>query len=116
MKKILLLLSIISLFTVGCSSDNNQGKIDIRGKVTSINIDGDNSTLLVEGKLEDDTNYDEAYVNITKDTKIQKYDMDNSFDYSELELGFIVEVTFKGSVKETSPVQGTAQTLKIISE
>lgn len=116
MKKILVLISIMSLLTVGCSSNNNNDKIDIRGKVTSINIDGDNATLLVEGKLEDDTNYDEAYVNITKDTKVQKYDLDDSFDFSELELGFIVEVVFKDAIKETSPVQGTAKVLKIISE
>ncbi|WP_042273907.1 DUF3221 domain-containing protein [[Clostridium] dakarense] len=118
MKKLLMLISIISLFTVGCTSNNSneKGKIDIRGKVTSINIDGDNSTILVEGKLEDDTNYDEAYITITKDTKIQKYDMDDSFNSSELELGFIVEVIFEGPVKETSPAQGTAKVLKIISE
>lgn len=116
MKKILILISMMSLLTVGCSSDNNQDKIDIRGKVTSMNIDGDNATILVEGKFEDDTNYDEAYVTVTKDTKVKKYDLDDSFNSSELELGFIVEVTFDGPVKETSPVQGTAKVLKIISE
>lgn len=117
MKKLLVLVFIISFFTFGCTSNNNnKDKIDIRGKITSINIDGDNATILVEGKLEDDTNYDEAYVTINKYTKVQKYDMDDSFNSTELELGFIVEVKFESSVKETSPVQGTAQVLKIISE
>lgn len=116
MKKFLILIFLIPLISVGCTSNNTGEKIGIRGKITSMNIDGESATILIEGKLEEDTTYNEAYVNINKDTKIKKYDMDESFNTSELGLGFVVEVIFDGEVQETSPVQGTAKILKIISE
>ncbi|MEG1311441.1 MAG: DUF3221 domain-containing protein [Romboutsia sp.] len=116
MRKILMLIFITSLFTVGCSFNNPKEKIGIRGKISSINIDSENATILVEGKLEEDTTYSEGYVTINKNTKFQKYDSKDSFSLSDIELGFVIEVTFNGEILETHPVQGTASFIKLISE
>ena len=85
MKKILslLLVFVMVLSFVGCTSsqqnnqnstqNNNQSKeasLAIKGMITQLNNNGENTVILVEGKKEDGSTYDKARVTINKDTKI----------------------------------------------
>ncbi len=117
---ILLILLLISLVSIGCSSNNKSNeedndKIGIRGFITDIVIDGKQGSITVEGNLDDDTMYDKGVVKITKDTLIQKDNMSRLFDISDLEEGIMVEVIFKGAVAESYPVQGTAGIVRMIT-
>jgi hypothetical protein len=129
-KFILGLLIVIScLSIVGCSTNtttniekapgaiNEDEKIGIRGIVKDI-VDGkDGYTFLVEGSLEEDTQYDKATVTVNRDTKILKNGVDSTtvLDYTEIKEGNTVEVVFNGPVNLSDPVMGVAKNIKIFS-
>lgn len=113
MKRLLLLLFIIPLIIAACSKETET--IGIRGWIKEIQMDEEElliHSILVEGEIEDDTQYDSAYVNITEETKILKDDKEVNLDV--LEEGLMVEVIFDGPVAESYPVQGAAKKIIII--
>ena len=97
-------------------------KIDIRGRITSIEIieseraDGNMGIVRVEGALEEDTSVDKAVVTITKDTRIVVRDgsTSRSASFEQLESGQRVEVLFSGPVAESYPVQAVAGEIAIL--
>lgn len=117
MKRIRVLVTtiiIIALIT-GCAQQKYiPEKVDIRGKITQ-NIVNNNKEILgiilVEGKLEDDTQVDKASVSVTAKTKIfvlKNGETLEKADYSFLQEGQEVEVIFTGPVRESYPVQADA--------
>ena len=113
--QVLIVIVTVSFIVIGCSS-NDDDKIGIRGTVIDINVDEESAIITVEGKLEEDTMYDKAIVEITKDTMIQKDSMSTLFQISDIEKGSMVEVVFKGGIKESYPVQGTADIVRIVTQ
>ncbi|MBP1745196.1 MAG: hypothetical protein H6Q58_2174 [Firmicutes bacterium] len=109
------LLILLCLAAPGCGRNDKETAIGIRGFVTQKSGNDTEGTILVEGKVEADTSFDKASVRITKDTLIQKDAMSRSFGLSDIEVGSRVEVIFKGAVAESYPVQGTADTVRILS-
>lgn len=118
MKKILSILIVFSLLLMaGCQakdSNINNDKIGVRGVIKEITIGDDRTTILVEGKIEEDTMYDKASVTITEDTLIQKNSLSRSFEIKDLAKSQTVEVIFEGGINESYPVQGTAKIVRII--
>lgn len=121
MRKILLLIIMAALMinVTGCSNDakdKEQAKLGIRGQITKVIIDGNKNvtSILVEGKIESDTEYDKANVKIDKDTKIYKEAESNELSVNELKEGIKVEVVFEGPIAESYPVQGKAKTIRLI--
>ena len=106
----------ISLFGCNTTAKGSEGKIGIRGTVSEISTDGDYGSILIEGKLYEDTDYDKASVRITKDTLIQKDALSKLFVFKDIQVGNFVEVIFDGPVAESYPVQGTAGVVRIITE
>ena len=120
-KIIIFFLSLFLLTFAGCSASAVPGgkddyKIAIRGTIKDINIGKDGANILVEGKIEADTVFDKASVNINADTMIQKDNLSRLFEVSDLKLGDKVEVFFRGPVAESYPVQGTADIVRIITQ
>ncbi|MGL5647921.1 MAG: hypothetical protein ACRDDY_08725, partial [Clostridium sp.] len=72
-------------------------------------------TITIEGTLDDDTTYDKAMVEITKGTLIQKDNLSRLFNISDISEGTMVEVIFKGAIKEIYPVHATANIVRIIT-
>lgn len=86
----------------------------IRGTIVSVETAGDDgASLLVEGQLESDTQYDRAYVRVDSATRI--YDAQGrAIATGELSTGVRVEVWFTGAVAESYPVQATAGAVKLL--
>ena len=113
---LLILVAILCFSIIGCTRlDDKTNTIDIRGIVTQITIDNEEGSILVEGKVEDDTRYDKANIHVTKDTIIQKDSLSKSFKLSDIQMGDKVEVVFKGPVAESYPVQASADIIRIIT-
>lgn len=110
---IILLLSII-IVSNNYIDKTEDFRIDIRGTITNININGSNGTILVEGKIESDTYNDKASVRINENTLITKLAISRNIDITELKIGDRVEVTFIGPVAESYPVQATGKLIHII--
>ncbi|MBZ9688514.1 hypothetical protein G9F72_019480 [Clostridium estertheticum] len=91
-------------------------KIGIRGKVTSIVNGKDSITILVEGKVENDTIYDKASVTIPKGTIITENKLSTLLDISDIIVGQTAEIVFDGEVAESYPVQGKALTVHLITQ
>ncbi len=90
---------------------------DIRGNITNIQqADGTAGSVLIEGALEDDTQYDRAVVNITDQTRILKQEGEERVPAAveDLEVGQRVEAEFTGPVLESYPVQATASEIVIL--
>jgi hypothetical protein len=120
-KIIIIFLSLILLIFTGCSANTGTSaksdyQVGIRGIIKNISINKDGANILVEGKIETDTVFDKASVNINADTMIQKDNLNRLFEVSDLKLGDKVEVFFKGPVAESYPVQGTANIVRIITQ
>ncbi|WP_096156272.1 DUF3221 domain-containing protein [Bacillus sp. FJAT-45066] len=119
-KKMLIIAAMVfmvfSLFGCNTTANDRDGKIGIRGTVTEISPDGEYGAILVEGKVEEDTDFDKASVRITKDTLIQKDALSKLHVFSDIQVGDMVEVIFDGPVAESYPVQGTASIIRIITE
>lgn len=70
---------------------------------------------MVEGKVEQDTQYDKASIRIKDNTKIYEKDAKKELEVNSLKEGAKVEVIFEGPVAESYPVQADAKTI-IITE
>jgi hypothetical protein len=105
----------------GCIIDNvdvnpTYTEPGIRGLITEINSGNGNVSILVEGNIEEDTQYDKALVRITDDTMIQKDDMSRLFEVKDIRVGDRVEVYFTGPVAESYPVQAVASIVRILTK
>lgn len=117
MKRIILLIIISLTLTliIGCNKYIDE-EIGIRGEITeiSLNDSGEITNILVEGKIDEDTQYDKASVTIDEDTNVYKEEFKNLIKSDELKEGLKVEVVFSGPVKESYPVQGEVEYIRII--
>jgi len=115
MKRWVIILVIIgfSWFFIGCGTKDNS-KASIRGYVTEIIISESGANILVEGKIEEDTEFDKASVSINSDTVIKKDGIKGKLNVSDIKRGDKVEVVFTGAVAESYPVQGTAKSIRIL--
>lgn len=109
--------SLLMLFTMltffGCDKDGD--KISIRGEIKKVNLkDGKITAILVEGKKEENTDYDKAMVSILNSTKIYKGDTKELVKLEELKEGMKVEITFSGPVRESYPVQADAKIIRVL--
>jgi hypothetical protein len=91
--------------------------IGIRGVVRDIVQGKDGITMLVEGKLEQDTSFDKASVTVNISSKVLRDEtpITSQFAFLEIKEGDTVEVTFNGPVAESYPVQGVAATVRIVT-
>jgi hypothetical protein len=92
---------------------------DVRGKITSISVSPTNpalGTILIEGKVEKDTNVDKASARVTADTSIFRIEDGKKVagKFSDLKVGQTVEASFTGAVSESYPVQGTSTEIVIL--
>ena len=118
---IVIVLAAGILILSGCIIDNvdvnpTYTEPGIRGHITKIYSGNGNVSILVEGNIEEDTQYDKALVRITDDTMIQKDDMSRLFEVTDLKVGDRVEVYFTGPVAESYPVQAVASIVRIITK
>ncbi len=98
-------------------------KVDIRGSVTEISVPDNRNeeivaVLLIEGRVEEDTNVDRAWLTITTGTFIGYIDGDEfvKVPFAEIKPGQTVEAIFAGPVAETYPVQAHARALLILRD
>ncbi len=96
---------------------------DIRGNITVIQKAdlqsrerGIIGTVLIEGVLEKDTEFDRALVTITNKTRIleQEGQVSRSKTFDDLRAGQKVQALFTGTVLESYPVQATAIEIVIL--
>jgi beta-N-acetylhexosaminidase len=116
-KRLFILLSFLLLFTLaGCSSMNTKKKPDIRGEINKLNLNDKNEVvgIFVEGKIEEDTSHDKASIDFAKDIKIYYAENNTKASIKDLKEGMKVEVIFTGPVRESYPVQATAEIIRII--
>jgi len=88
-----------------------QRGFDIRGSITTFEEGGDRllARLLIESEIVDrDTGYDQAWVEITDETLIQRSGQEAEEMVGALEPGVRVQVVFDGAVRESYPVQAVA--------
>lgn len=118
LKKMLLLICIVlSLtFITACSNGISGEKIGIRGQITNITLDDDGKIkqILVEGKIESDTQHDKASISILENTQVYKGNPVEKISISDLKEGQRVEVVFQGPVRESYPVQADARYIRVI--
>ena len=90
--------------------------LGIRGTVTEITRDAASKikSIKVEGKMEGDTSYDQAFVKITEDTLVFSEKTGEKIDGNNLDKGAVVEIVFAGGVNESYPVQGSAKYIKVL--
>lgn len=115
MKKIFLIIITLSAFILisGCGS-KAQEKVGIRGYITEIAVSSTEASILVEGKIEEDTVFDKASVSINSDTVISKDGIKGKLSVSDIKRGDKAEVVFIGAAAESYPVQGTAKSIRIL--
>lgn len=116
MKKIratIVVLALLGLF--GCRAGGvSEEQVDIRGTIIALSpAEAGGEVLgsfLVEGRIEQDTEYDRAVVRVTADTEvlIQRGGGRRLGSFADLAVGQRVEVAFTGPVAESYPVQATA--------
>lgn len=127
MKKILavILAAALAGLLAACSTQNPGQEtppglpegtaVSVRGEIASRSENMDGSvTILVEGKKEQDTEYDSASVTVTDKTKITKDGQDCT--PGDLQVGVRVEVYMEGPVMESYPVQGGASAVAILPQ
>jgi hypothetical protein len=117
------------LLVTGCGSSGNgqdipgadRGDADIRGDITNISVmesgaGGMLGSILIEGELEKDTQFDKASVTVTEETRIfrQLDDETVEADFADLSVGQRVQAVFTGPVAESYPVQATAAEIVIL--
>lgn len=136
-KRLVLLLCLLPLL-VGCGIPEGAGgtkgagaspindatnngidimNVAIRGNITNIQqVDGRAGSVLIEGALEDDTQYDRASVNITDQTRLLKQVGQERVPATveDLRVGQRVAAKFTGPVLESYPVQATASEIVIL--
>ena len=117
MKKIFIILAIMVVLIGGCTSTNSaEDTTSIRGNITSIYIDDQDSTIKLDVEKDKDIKYSKAVVNINKGTVIQNKANDKLYNINDFKLGMTVEVIFNESVKEDDLIKGTAKVITIINE
>ena len=91
-------------------------KIGVRGTVKDIVNGKDGITFFVDGKIENDTQYDKATVTVNRNTIVLKDGINTlvALNYTEIKEGDIVEVKFKGDVSKSNPVLAVADTIIIM--
>ncbi|MFA5602858.1 MAG: DUF3221 domain-containing protein [Bacilli bacterium] len=113
-KKWVIIVSLFTLFIVSNLTKEylfpmDTSEIDIRGEITDIYVSNDVMTILVEGKIEEDTTIDKGYMRINGETKIYQGKNNILIEKEVLKVGDKVEAAYKGPVAESYPVQGTAK-------
>ncbi|MTI56614.1 DUF3221 domain-containing protein [Geosporobacter ferrireducens] len=93
-------------------------EIGVRGVVKNLVKGKDGVTFLVEGKLEEDTMLDIAYVTVNMQTTVMKdgVEITKDFAYGEIKEGDILETVFTGPIAKSYPAQAVAKKINIISE
>ena len=89
---------------------------DIRGQITQ-RLDGNGptiGTILIEGEIQPDTEYDKASVRIDAETEITT-PTGATITWDDLVLDATVEATFEGPVAESYPVQAYASHIVVIA-
>jgi hypothetical protein len=91
----------------------------IRGVVQGLIPSNGGDALLfarIEGRREEDTQYDKADVTIDRDTKLTRMRGGEQvpFPLDSLAIGMKVEATFTGPVMESYPVRATASQLVVL--
>ncbi len=74
----------------------------IRGKITELNKDRETVELLVEGEIEEGTEYDKAKVTLHECTKIHRNEEETKVE--DLKEGMTVEIYYRGGVDMSYPV------------
>ena len=112
-KKVYLLLLIFLIFMISgwTLTKENNNKVAIRGLVTEKSQEDEIGYILVEGKIEEDTEFDKASVSINTKTKIINEKSDEKLNLSDLKV--VVEVIIDGPVRESYPVQIDAKIIRI---
>lgn len=119
-----LLVASLAL-VVGCTSAGTpvETSADIRGTITdlfrpepSVAAGDMIGSLLIEGVIEEDTDFDRAFVSVTEETQIfeQVGQSRRPVDFEALAVGQRVEARFLGPVMESYPVQATAAEIVIL--
>jgi len=111
----LVALLVLSMAAAGCRpavAPPTAAPPDIRGTITRIEARQGGDVLgrvLIEGKLEPDTQYDKAFVDVPAEARIlvQGGQVAGSATFADLEAGQLVEARFTGPVRESYPVQAT---------
>jgi hypothetical protein len=127
MKSIRLVGLLIGLITLllGCApSEATVGtEADIRGNITTIHQaeaqrreEGVIGSVLIEGVIQEDTEFDRASVTITDKTRIFEHagQEHRPVTFESLEIGQRVQARFTGPVMESYPVQATAIEIVIL--
>lgn len=72
--------------------------------------------IIVEGKIDADTQYDKALVGINQSTQIEIRSANGISEgkLTDLEIGDSVEITFIGPIATSYPVQATAGRIVIL--
>jgi hypothetical protein len=89
---------------------------DIRGEITQ-RLDGNGETIgtiLIEGEVQPDTEYDKASVRIDAETELTT-PSGATLTWDDLVLGATVEATFEGPVAESYPVQAYASKIVVLA-
>lgn len=121
MKKTWLFITctILLLSITGCrqsAAGKGSEKPLIRGVIMNVTHNSENKTaaLLVEGQIEEDTQYDKARVRVDSNTKIYKAESKDMLSISDLKEGIKVEIYWDGPVAESYPVQMGSNIIRIL--
>ena len=99
-------------------------KADIRGAITRMTPSGQDGlnkgiigAVLIEGKIEKDTGFDKAFVEITRGTQIfiKEGEEFRKVSFESLKIGQETQAVFAGPVRESYPVQATAREFIILN-
>ncbi len=111
-----LLPAIVILGVVGCRvAGSPEGEPDISGIITAVApgpADGPLGTIRVETVPEDESGTPKASITINPDTQIDR-DASRDESFGVLREGMQVRVWFTGPVRESYPVQATAERVVI---
>ncbi|MBB6218341.1 hypothetical protein HNQ80_004505 [Anaerosolibacter carboniphilus] len=93
-------------------------EIGVRGVVKNLVKGKDGVTFLIEGKLDEDTMLDKAYVTVNMQTTVMRngVEITRNFAYGEIKEGDIVEAVFTGPIAKSYPAQAMAKKINILSE
>ncbi|MDZ7838406.1 MAG: DUF3221 domain-containing protein [Actinomycetota bacterium] len=113
---LIIAVMLLALILAGCSRPEITLNPDIRGKITAIDENQENVSILIEGPIQQDTGYDKARVTITADTEIllQQENQISKVDIAYLQQGQTVQAVFNGPVMESYPVQAQAEEIIIL--
>lgn len=91
-------------------AENTEETPAIKGTISELNKE--EKKFLVTSEEQDNTNYDKAYVTVSKNTKIYRGEEEVTFE--ELQDGLTVEVYYEGAVDDSYPVQMGADKINIL--